>query len=253
MNMFKFTQLMHSLYGYVGHGIFIITKYMIEPEEQDDIYILLEMVRVLNIENDPTFNDKLQYSIRKIIRYIEVFCKKCSISNDDIKEYLKYICPVIHREQLVDMAMLILKHVYSPMRPKVLEHLIPFCWKEAYFRVELYQAISTEGEIVRWLVYDMLGIHPDIKKMYLEIIQSKKIPLEWVHKKELPIRTYIDERRISHELTIKQMKHSIQHWSLTHNTLMKATQYFDDYIPMPDFMLEPDDLLEDELKLIGII
>ena len=145
MKVFIFTKLLHSLHkGYIGHAVFVIINYMLD--QKDDLQLLLTIVRELNLKNDPTFNEKLQYAIRRIIRYIEVFCKKYSISQDEMRDYLHCICPVIHRDQLIDMSMLIVKHVESPMRSDVpLEHLIPFYWKEVYFRVKvkLYHAMDT--------------------------------------------------------------------------------------------------------------
>ena len=210
MNVVMFTKLLHSLYNkYIGHAVFVIIKYMVDQE--NDLQLLLTIVRELNIKNDPTFNERLQYAIRRIIRYIEVFCKKYSISRDEMRAYLQYICPVIHREQCIDMSMLIVKHVESPMRSAVpLEHLIPFYWKEVYFRVELHHAMDTEGEIIRWVLYDILGrIHSDIKKMYLEYIQSRNIPREWIDKKELPIRNYIHALIVFYQLTVYDIQHSI--------------------------------------------
>jgi len=243
MKVFMFTKLLHSLYKkYIGHAVFVIIKHIIYQEE--DLQLLLTIARELNIKNDPTFNESLQYAIRRIIRHIEVFCKKYSISQDEMRNYLHYICPVIHRDQLIDMSMLIVKHVESPMRSNVpLEHLIPFYWKEVYFRVELHHAIDTEGEIIQWIIYDILGcIHSDIKKMYLEYIQSRNIPREWVDKKELLIRNYIHARIVFYQLTIDDIKHSIEHWSLTLNTLINATQYFDDYIAPVEAPVETYDI-----------
>ena len=231
MKVFMFTKLLHSLYKkYIGHAVFVIIKYMVDQE--DDLQLLLTIVRELNLKNDPTFNERLQYAIRRIIRHIEVFCIKYSISQDEMRAYLHYICPVIHRDQLIDMSMPIVKHVESPMRSGIpLEHMIPFYWKEVYFRVELHNAMDTEGEIIRWILYDILGyIHSDIKKMYLEYIQSRNIPREWVDKKELPIRNYIQIRIVFYQLTHHDILRSIEHWSLTLNTLIKATQYFEDYV-----------------------
>ena len=110
MKVFIFTKLLHSLHkGYIGHAVFVIINYMLD--QKDDLQLLLTIVRELNLKNDPTFNERLQYAIRRIIRHIEVFCKKYSISQDEMRAYLHYICPVIHREQLIDMSMLIVKHV----------------------------------------------------------------------------------------------------------------------------------------------
>ena len=66
--------------------------------------------------------------------------------------------------------------------------------------------------------------------MYLENIHFNNIPLEWIYTKELPIRTYVHQRILFYELTIEDMKRSVEHWGpLTYSVLMNAVEYFNDY------------------------